>query len=60
MFIPLFRDWSIRAKLISVTLFLVLLPLLCVAYLSMNRFGKALKSASEEDLDHLVRNIYSM
>ncbi|MCJ7687197.1 MAG: Cache 3/Cache 2 fusion domain-containing protein, partial [Desulfobacteraceae bacterium] len=57
---PLFRDWSIRAKLISVTLFLVLLPLLCVAYLSMNRFGKALKSASEEDLDHLVRNIYSM
>ena len=59
MFMPLFRDWSIRAKLISVTLFLVLLPLLCVAYLSMNRFGNALKSASEEDLDHLVRNIYS-
>lgn len=60
MFMPLFRDWSIRTKLISVTLFLVLLPLLCVAYLSMNRFGNALKSASEEDLDHLVRNIYSM
>jgi PAS domain S-box-containing protein len=60
MFMPLFRDWSIRAKLISVTLFLVLLPLLCVAYLSMNRFGKALRSASEEDLDHLVRNVYSM
>ena len=60
MFIPLFRDWSIRTKLISVTLFLVLLPLLCVAYLSTNRFGKALKSASEEDLEHLVRNIYSM
>jgi len=59
MFMPLFSDWSIRAKLISVTLFLVLLPLLCVAYLSMNRFGNALKSASEEDLDHLVRNIYS-
>ncbi len=57
---PLFHDWSIRAKLISVTLFLVLLPLLCVAYLSMNRFGNALKSASEEDLDHLVRNIYSI
>jgi PAS domain S-box-containing protein len=60
MFIPLFRDWSIRAKLISVTLFLVLFPLLCVGYLSMNRFGKALRSAAEEDLDHLVRNIYSM
>ncbi|UCF84058.1 MAG: Cache 3/Cache 2 fusion domain-containing protein [Desulfobacteraceae bacterium] len=60
MFILLFRDWSIRTKLISVTLFLVLLPLLCVAYLTMNRFGKALKSASEEDLEHLVRNIYSM
>ena len=60
MFIPLFRDWSIRTKLISVTLFLVLLPLLGVAYLSMNRFSTALKSASEEDLEHLVRNIYSM
>jgi PAS domain S-box-containing protein len=60
MFIPLFRDWSIRAKLISVTLFLVLFPLLCVGYLSMNRFGKALRSAAEEDLEHLVRNIYSM
>lgn len=60
MFMPLFRDWSIRVKLISVTLFLVLLPLLCVAYLSMNRFGNALRSASEEDLEHLVKNIYSM
>jgi len=60
MFIPLFRDWRIRAKLISVTLFLVLLPLLCVAFLSLNRFGKALRNASEEDLEHLVRNIYSM
>ena len=60
MFIPLFRDWRIRAKLISVTLFLVLLPLLCVAFLSLNRFGKALRNASEEDLEHLVKNIYSM
>ena len=60
MFIPLFRDWKIRAKLISVTLFLVLFPLLCVAYLSIDRFGKALRNASEEDLEHLVRNIYSM
>ncbi len=55
-----FRNWSIRAKLIAVTLFLVLLPLLCVAYLSTNRFNQALRKASEEDLEHLVRNIYSM
>ncbi len=60
MFLPLFRDWSIRAKLISVTLFVVLLPLLCVAYLSIDRFGKALKGAAEDDLDRLVKNIYSM
>ena len=60
MFIPLFRDWKIRTKLISVTLFVVLFPLLCVAFLSMNRFGKALKNASDEDLEHLVRNVYSM
>ena len=54
-----FRNWRIRAKLITVTLFLVLLPLLCVAYLSTNRFNQALRKASEEDLEHLVRNIYS-
>ena len=58
--IPPFRDWRIRAKLISLTLFLVLFPLLCVAFLSMNRFGDALRSAAEEDLGHLVGNIYSM
>jgi PAS domain S-box-containing protein len=55
-----FRNWRIRAKLITVTLFLVLLPLLCVAYLSTNRFNQALRKASEEDLEHLVRNIHSM
>ena len=60
MFIPLFRDWKIRTKLISVTLFVVLVPLLCVAFLSMNRFGKALKTASDENLEHLVRSVYSM
>jgi PAS domain S-box-containing protein len=33
---------------------------LCVAHLSLDRFGKALRSAAEEDLGHLVGNIYSM
>lgn len=37
-----------------------MLPLLSVAYLSLDRFGKALRSAAEEDLGHLVGNIYSM
>jgi PAS domain S-box-containing protein len=60
MKIPSFHNMKIRTKLISVTLFLVLLPLLAVAFLSMHQFGKALRSASEQDLDHLVRNIYSM
>jgi PAS domain S-box-containing protein len=60
MFISQFRDWSIRTKLISVTLFVVLVPLLCVSFLSLNRFARALKNSSEEDLGHLVRNIYSM
>ena len=55
-----FRDWKIRTKLISVTLMLVLLPLLCVAYLSLDRFGKALRKSAEEDLEHVVGNIYSM
>lgn len=55
-----FRNWRIRTKLISVTLFLVLLPLLLVAPLSINRFNSALRSASEEDLEHLVRNLYAM
>ena len=60
MIIRPFRDWRIRTKLISATLLLVLLPLLCVAYLALDRFGKALRSAAEEDLGHLVGNIYSM
>ncbi len=60
MIIPAFRNLRIRAKLVSVTLFLVLVPLLCVAYLSLDRFGKSLRFAAEEDLDHLVRNIYAM
>lgn len=50
----------IRAKLFSVTIIIVLLPLLVVASLSMGRFRTALRNASEEDLEHLVRNIYSM
>jgi PAS domain S-box-containing protein len=60
MIIPAFRNLRIRTKLISVTLLLVLLPLICIAYLSMNRFGEALRNAAKEDLGHLVRNVYSM
>ena len=60
MIIPSFRNLRIRAKLVSVTLFLVLVPLVGVSYLSFDRFGKALGFAAEEDLEHLVRNIYSM
>jgi PAS domain S-box-containing protein len=50
----------IRAKLFSVSIIIVLLPLLVVASLSMGRFRTALRNASEEDLEHLVRNIYSI
>ena len=60
MNIPLFRNMRIRTKLISVIIFLVLFPLLSVAILSMIQFGHALRKASEEDLEHLVRNIYSI
>ncbi len=56
----IFGNLRIRNKLITVIITLVLLPLLAVAYLSMAQFGKALRAASEQDLDHLVRNIYSM
>jgi PAS domain S-box-containing protein len=55
-----FRGWKIRGKLISTTLFLVLLPLLVVVTFGMARFNDALKKAYEEDLEHLVRNLYSM
>lgn len=55
-----FRNWKISGKLISVTLFLVLFPLLLVVYLSLDRFNDALKKASEEDLEHLVKNIYAL
>src|SRR5512136_1539276 len=60
MIIPAFRNLRIRAKLVSVTLFLVFAPLICVAYLSLDQFGKALRVAAEEDLEHQVRNIYAM
>jgi PAS domain S-box-containing protein len=50
----------IRAKLFSVSIILVLLPLLVVASLSIGRFRSALRNASEQDLEHLVRNIYYM
>ncbi|PKN63629.1 MAG: hypothetical protein CVU57_17940 [Deltaproteobacteria bacterium HGW-Deltaproteobacteria-15] len=60
MFIPSFRNLRIRAKLVSVTLFLVMVPLIAVSFLATDRFGKALRRAAEEDLEHLVRNIYSM
>jgi PAS domain S-box-containing protein len=60
MAIQTFSNLKIRTKLISVTLFLVLLPLVCVAYLAIDRFGKALREAAEEDLEHLVMNVYAM
>ena len=60
MNIPLFSNMRIRIKLIIVSVFLVLLPLILLAILSMMQFGAALRKASEEDLNHLVRNIYSM
>ncbi len=50
----------IRTKLITVIIFLVLFPLLSVSLLSMFKFGHALRNASDEDLEHLVRNIYSI
>jgi methyl-accepting chemotaxis protein len=60
MQIPAFRNLRIRAKLVSVTLFLVLVPLLIVSFLALDRFGAALRGAAEENLEHLVRNIYAM
>ncbi len=54
------RNMKIRPKLISVSIFLVLLPLLGVSSVAMIRFGSALRKASEKDLEHLVINIHSM
>ena len=60
MQIPSFRNLKIRAKLVSVTLFLVLAPLLSVSFLALDRFGAALRDAAEENLEHLVNNVYGM
>ncbi|MBW1669228.1 MAG: Cache 3/Cache 2 fusion domain-containing protein, partial [Deltaproteobacteria bacterium] len=60
MIIPAFRDMRIRAKLVSVTLFLIVVSLLSVTYFSVHGFGKALRGAAEEDLEHLVRNVRAM
>jgi PAS domain S-box-containing protein len=55
-----FHDMRVHTKLISLTLVLVLLPLLVVSYLYTHRFNAALRNAAEVDLDHLVRNIHAM
>ncbi|HDR15940.1 MAG TPA: PAS domain S-box protein [Desulfobacteraceae bacterium] len=55
-----FRNWRIRTKLITVTLFVVLLPLIVSSYLAMDRFSMALRSSAEVKLEHLVSNVYSM
>ena len=60
MIISAFKNLRIRTKLIGVTLFIVLLSLLGVSFLSINQFGKALRNAADDDLEHLVSNIYSM
>ena len=60
MLIPAFRNLRIRAKLVSVTLFLVLVPLLAISFLALDRFGSALRGAAEENLEHLVNNVYGM
>jgi len=55
MVIPPFRDWKIRTKLVSLTLFLVLLPLLCLAFLSAYQFTNALRATNVgfARIDHL-------
>jgi sensor histidine kinase regulating citrate/malate metabolism len=60
MLIPRFRNWRIQTKLIAVTLFLVLVSILCVSTLSIDRFNKALRTGAEQDLGHLVTSIYAM
>ena len=51
MIIPPFKNLKIRTKLVSVTLFLVLVSLLTVYFLSTYQFGKALRNSAEEDLE---------
>jgi PAS domain S-box-containing protein len=60
MMMPSFRNWRIRTKLVTGTIILVLIPLLSVASLSLDQFSNALKNSAEQDLEHLVRNVYSM
>ena len=60
MLISAFKNLRIRTKLIGVTLFIVLLALLGVSFLLTDQFGKALRNAADEDLEHLVGNIHSM
>ena len=54
------KSLRIRTKLIGITLIIVLLSLLGVSNLLVDQFGKALRNAADEDLGHLVSNMYSM
>lgn len=53
-------DLTIRKKLILITIFLTLLPLFAVSFFSLNQFREALKRSSDENLEQLVRNVYSI
>lgn len=55
-----FQDFSLRTKLVGLSLLLVLMPLGAVSLLSIKRFDSALRNAAEQDLEHLVTSIYSM
>ncbi|MBW2305430.1 MAG: Cache 3/Cache 2 fusion domain-containing protein [Deltaproteobacteria bacterium] len=52
-----FRDWKIRTKLVAISLTLIIFPLLFGAYLSLQRFTRAMQEYAELDLENVVTGI---
>ena len=60
MKIKRFRDWKIRTKLVSITLVMVMTPLMAAAILSLSKFEHSLEEAAEADLEHIVGGLVDL
>ena len=55
-----FKDWKIRTKLMTITVLLVMTPLLLAAYLTVTRFNQSLKQSAQSELIHIVNGLYRL
>lgn len=55
-----FRDWKFETKLVTVVLFLTILPLMSYALFSLSNFRKNSIARAELDLEHITKSLILM